>query len=107
MGVKYNMIIKVDYTDGSFVEYRSYKSTKFKGKVHVHESSIHDSKCEDVSLSFFLDFAFETSKTVKACYLAKNNSSNSEYVNNAFTGDLLAEWEMVTRKIREELTACG
>lgn len=101
------MIIKVEYTDGAFVEYRSYKNTKFKGSMRDYEGSDFDVKSEDISLSFFLDFAFETTKTVKACYLTKSNSTEDEYVNNAFTGNLLAEWEMVTRKIRKEMTAHG
>lgn len=101
------MIIKVEYINGSFVEYRSYKNTKFKGRMRDFEGADFDAKSENISLSFFLDFAFQTTKTVKACYLSKNNSTDSEYVNNAFTGDLLAEWEVVTRKIREELTAHG
>ena len=96
------MIIKIEYTNGSFVEYRSYKNTKFKGRMRDYEGKYFDVKSEDISLSFFLDFAFQTTKTVKTCYLSKNNSTSSEYVNNAFTGDLLAEWEMVTRRIRKE-----
>ena len=101
------MIIKVEYTDASFVEYRSYKSTKFKGRMRDFEGRDFDAKSEDISLSFFLDFAFDTPKKVKACYLTKNNSTDSEYSNSAFTGDLLAEWETVTRRIRKELTAHG
>ena len=101
------MIIKVEYSNGSFVEYRSYKATKFKGRMREYEGSDFDAKSEDISLSFFLDFAFETTKTVKACYLSKSQTTDSEYVNSAFTGDLLAEWEMVTRKIRKELVAHG
>ena len=99
------MIIKVEYTDGSFVEFRSYKNTNFKGRMRDFEGLDFDAKSEDISLSFFLDFAFETTKTVKACYLTKNRATDSEYINNAFTGDLLAEWETVTRRIRKELTA--
>lgn len=101
------MIIKVEYTDNTFVEYRSYKNTHFKGRMRDYEGSDFDATTEDISLSFFLDFAFETTKKVKACYLTKNNSTDSEYVNSSFTGELLAEWEMVTRKIRKELTAHG
>ena len=101
------MIIKVEYKDGTFVEYRSYKNTKFKGRMRDYEGSDFDAKSEDISLSFFLDFAFETTKTVKACYLTKNRATESEYVNNAFTGDLLAEWETVTRRIRKEIVAHG
>lgn len=101
------MIIKVEYNDGSFVEFRSYKSTKFKGRLRDYEGSGFDAKTEDISLSFFLDFAFETTKTVKACYLTKSNSTDSEYVNSAFTGELLAEWETVTRRIRKEMVAHG
>ena len=99
------MIIKVEYTDGSFVEYRSYKNTKFKGRMRDYEGVDFDAKTEDISLSFFLDFAFETTKEVKACYLTKNRPTDSEYVNSAFTGDLLAEWETVTRMIRKEMAA--
>ena len=62
-----------------------------------------DAKSENISLSFFLDFAFQTTKTVKACYMSKNGSTNGEYVNQAFTGELLAEWELVTRRIRKEV----
>ena len=101
------MIIKVEYTDGSFVEYRSYKKMKFKGRMRDYEGVDFDAKSEDINLTFFLDFAFETTKTVKACYLTKNRATDSEYVNNAFTGELLAEWETVTRRIRKELTAHG
>lgn len=101
------MIIKVEYNDGTFVEYRSYKNTHFKGRMRDYEGSDFDANSEDISLSFFLDFAFETTKKVKACYLTKSRSTVSEYVNNAFNGDLLAEWEIVTRKIRKELTAHG
>ena len=101
------MIIKVEYTDGAYVEFRSYKNTKFKGRMRDYEGTDFDAKTEDISLTFFLDFAFETTKTVKACYLTKNNSTDSEYVNSAFTGELLAEWETVTRRIRKELTAHG
>ena len=101
------MIIKVEYNDNSFVEYRSYKNTKFKGCMRDYEGTDFDAKSEDISLSFFLDFAFETTKTVKACYLTKNNSTDSEYVNSAFTGKLLAEWETVTRRIRKEMVAHG
>ena len=100
-GVK--MIIKVEYKDGSFVEFRSYKNTKFKGRMRDYEGVDFEAKSEDISLSFFLDFAFETTKEVKACYLTKNTPTGSEYVNSAFTGELLAEWEMVTRKIRKEM----
>ena len=99
------MIIKVEYIDNSFVEFRSYKSTKFKGRMRDYEGSDFDAKSEDISLTFFLDFAFETTKTVKACYLTKSNSTDSEYVNSAFTGELLAEWETVTRRIRKEMSA--
>ena len=101
------MIIKVEYIDGSFVEYRSYKNTKFKGKMRDYEGLDFDAKSEEISLTFFLDFAFETTKSIKACYLSKSNSTSSEYVNNAFTGELLAEWETVTRKIRKEMSAHG
>lgn len=101
------MIIKVEYNDNTFVEYRSYKNTKFKGRMRDYEGVDFDARSEDISLSFFLDFAFETTKTVKACYLTKNNSTGNEYVNSAFTGDLLAEWEIVTRKIRKEITTHG
>ena len=101
------MIIKVEYNDGAFVEFRSYKNTHFKGRMRDYEGTDFDARTEDISLSFFLDFAFETTKTVKACYMTKSCSTSNEYVNNAFTGDLLAEWEMVTRKIRKELTAHG
>ena len=99
------MIIKIEYTDNSFVEFRSYKSTKFKGRMRDYEGTDFDARSENISLSFFLDFAFETTKTIKACYLSKNNSTDSEYVNSAFTGELLAEWETVTRRIRKELVA--
>ena len=99
------MIIKIEYTDNSFVEFRSYKNTKFKGRMRDYEGSDFDAKSEDISLTFFLDFAFETTKTVKACYLTKSNSTDSEYVNSAFTGELLAEWETVTRRIRKEMAA--
>ena len=101
------MIIKIEYTDNTFVEYRSYKNTKFKGRMRDYEGKDFDAWSEDISLSFFLDFAFETTKTVKSCYLTKSRSTESEYVNNAFTGDLLAEWETVTRRIRKEITANG
>lgn len=101
------MIIKIEYNDNTFVEYRSYKNTKFKGRMRDYEGVDFDAKSEDISLSFFLDFAFETTKTVKACYLTKNNSTENEYVNSAFTGELLAEWETVTRRIRKELIANG
>lgn len=101
------MTIKIEYTDNTFVEFRSYKNTHFKGRMRDYEGSDFDVMSEDISLSFFLDFAFETTKTVKACYLTKSNSTKIEYVNSAFTGDLLAEWEMVTRKIRKEMTAHG
>ena len=97
------MVIKVEYTNGSFVEYRSYKNTKFKGRMRDFEGADFDAKSEDISLSFFLDFAFQTTKTVKACYLSKNQSTSNEYVNQAFNGDLLAEWELVTRRIRKEV----
>ena len=99
------MIIKVEYTDGSFVEFRSYKNTKFKGRMRDYEGVDFDAKSEDISLTFFLDFAFETTKSIKACYLSKSNSTSNEYVNSAFTGELLAEWEIVTRRIRKELVA--
>ena len=101
------MIIKVEYKDGSFVEFRSYKNTKFKGRMRDYEGVDFDAKSEDISLTFFLDFAFETTKEVKACHLTKNSTTDSEYVNSAFTGELLAEWETVTRRIRKELTAHG
>ena len=101
------LIIKVEYIDGSFVEFRSYKNTKFKGRMRDYEGSDFDAKTEDISLAFFLDFAFETTKTVKSCYLTKSRATDREYVNNAFTGELLAEWEMVTRKIRKEISAHG
>ena len=101
------MIIKVEYYDNSFVEFRSYKNTKFKGRMRDYEGVDFDAKSEDISLAFFLDFAFETTKEIKACYLTKSNSTDSEYVNSAFTGELLAEWEMVTRKIRKEMSAHG
>lgn len=100
------MIIKIEYTDNTFVEFRSYKNTHFKGRMRDYEGTDFDARSEDISLSFFLDFAFETTKTVKACYLTKNSTKN-EYVNSAFTGELLAEWETVTRRIRKELTANG
>lgn len=101
------MIIKVEYTDNTFVEYRSYKNTHFKGRIRDYEGRDFDARSEDISLSFFLDFAFETTKTVKSCYFTKSSSTESEYVNTAFTGYLLAEWETVTRRIRKELTAHG
>lgn len=101
------MIIKIEYNDNTFVEFRSYKNTHFKGRMRDYEGKDFDARYEDISLSFFLDFAFETTKTVKACYLTKSNSTESEYINSAFTGELLAEWELVTRKIRKELTAHG
>ena len=101
------MIIKVEYKDGTFVEYRSYKNTKFKGRMRDYEGVDFDAKSEDISLTFFLDFAFETTKTVKACYLSKSNSTSSEYANSAFTGELLLEWETVTRRIRKEMSAHG
>ena len=101
------MTIKVEYTDGSFVEFRSYKNIEFKGRMRDYEGLDFDAKSEDISLTFFLDFAFETTKEVKACYLSKSNSTSSEYVNSAFTGELLSEWETVTRRIRKELTAHG
>lgn len=101
------MIIKVEYNDGTFVEYRSYKATKFKGRMRDYEGKDFDARSEDISLTFFLDFAFETTKTIKACYLTKSNSTEGEYVNSSFTGELLAEWETVTRRIRKELTAHG
>ena len=101
------MIIKVEYTDKTFVEFRSYKNTHFKGIMRDYEGKNFDARSEDISLSFFLDFAFETTKTVKSCYLTKSNSTDSEYVNSAFTGDLLAEWETMTRRIRKDLTAHG
>lgn len=101
------MIIKVEYSDNSYVEFRSYKNTKFKGRMRDYEGVDFDAKSEDISLTFFLDFAFETTKSIKACYLSKSNSTSSEYVNSAFTGDLLAEWETVTRRIRKEITAHG
>ena len=101
------MIIKIEYTDNTFVEFRSYKNTHFKGRMRDYEGKDFDARSEDISLSFFPDFAFETTKTVKACYLTKNRATDSEYVNNAFTGELLAEWELVTKKIRKELTAHG
>ena len=99
------MIIKVDYTDGSFVEFRSYKSTKFKGRMRDYEGVDFDAKTEDISLTFFLDFAFETTKSIKACYMKRSQSTSTEYANSAFTGELLAEWETVTRSIRKEITA--
>lgn len=95
------MTITVNYTDGSFVEYKSYKNTKFTGSMRDYENPSFDNKIEDVSLAFFLDFAFETVKTVKACYLSRCNSTENEYVNNAFNGELLTEWEQVTRQIRK------
>lgn len=102
------MIIKVEYEDGSFVEFRSYKKTHFKGRMHDYEDAVEfDVKLEDVSLTFFLDFAFDTPKIVKACYLNKVSSTDGEYLNSAFTGELLAEWETVTRRIRKEITANG
>ena len=101
------MIIRIEYTDDTFVEFRSYKKTHFKGRMRDYEGKDFDAWSEDISLSFFLDFAFETTKTVKACYLSKNNSTDSEPINSAFTGELLAEWETVTRRIRKELTAHG
>ena len=101
------MIIRVEYIDDSFVEFISYKNTKFKGRMRDYEGVEFDAKSEDISLSFFLDFAFETTKEVKACYLKKSNSTSSEYANSAFTGELLAEWEMVTRKIRKEMSYHG
>lgn len=101
------MIIKVEYTDGTFVEFRSYKNTHFKGRMRDYEGKDFDAKSEDISLTFFLDFAFETTKKVKSCYLTKSRPTDSEYVNNAFTGELLAEWETVTRRIRKEITAHG
>ena len=101
------MIIKVEYTDDSFVEFRSYKNTKFKGRMRDYEGVDFDAKSEDISLTFFLDFAFETTKEVKACYLTKSRPTGSEYVNSAFTGELLAEWETVTRRIRKEIRAHG
>ena len=101
------MIIKVEYTDNTFVEFRSYKNTHFKGRMRNYEGVDFDAKSEDISLSFFLDFAFETTKEVKACYLSKSGATDSEYVNSAFTGELLAEWETVTRRIRKELTVHG
>ena len=101
------MIIKVEYIDDTFVEFRSYKTTKFKGCMRDYEGTDFDARSEDISLSFFLDFAFETTKKVKACYLTKNNSTENEYVNSAFTGELLAEWETVTRRIRKELAYHG
>ena len=101
------MIIKVEYSDGTFVEYRSYKNSKFKGRMRDYEGVDFDAKSEDISLTFFLDFAFETTKEVKACYLTKNDSTSSEYANTAFTGELLAEWETVTRRIRKEMSAHG
>ena len=101
------MIIKVEYTDGAFVEFRSYKNTHFKGRMRDYEGLDFDAISEDISLSFFLDFAFETTKSIKSCYMTKSRSTSTEYVNNAFTGDLLAEWETVTRRIRKEMTAHG
>ena len=97
------MIIKVEYTDGTFVEYRSYKSTKFKGRMRDYEGIDFDAKSEDISLSFFLDFAFETTKSIKACYMTESRPISTEYANTAFTGELLAEWETVTRRIRKEV----
>ena len=97
------MIIKVEYNDGSFVEYRSYKNTRFKGRMRDYEGVDFDAKSEDISLTFFLDFAFETTKSIKACYMTRSQSSSTEYANGAFTGDLLAEWETVTRRIRKEV----
>ena len=99
------MIIKVEYNDGSFVEYRSYKNTKFKGRMRDYEGVDFDAKSEDISLTFFLDFAFETTKSIKACYMTRSQSTSTEYANSAFTGELLAEWETVTRRIRKEMTA--
>ena len=101
------MIIKVEYNDGSFVEFRSYKNTKFKGRMRDYEGVDFDAKSEDISLSFFLDFAFETTKSIKACYMTRSQSTSTEYANSAFTGELLAEWETVTRGIRKEITANG
>ena len=101
------MIIKVEYTDNTFVEFRSYKNTHFKGCMRDGEGKHFDARSEDISLSYFLDFAFETTKNVKACYLSKSNSTSIEYVNSAFTGELLAEWETVTRRIRKEIIANG
>lgn len=97
------MTIKVEYTNGSFVEYRSYKTTKYIGSMRDFHNHAFDNRIEEVKLSFFLDFAFETTKTVKACYLSKCNSTETEHVNQAFTGDLLAEWEQVTRQIRKRV----
>ena len=102
-GVK--MIIKVEYTDGTYIEYRSYKNTKFKGRMCDYEGVDFDAKSEDISLSFFLDFAFETTKSIKACYMTRRESTSTEYANSAFTGELLAEWETVTRRIRKEMSA--
>ena len=99
------MIIKIEYTDNTFVEFRSYKNTHFKGRMRDYEGKDFDARSEDISLSFFLDFAFETTKKVKSCYLTKNNSTENEYVNSAFTGELLAEWETVTRRIRKEVSS--
>lgn len=101
------MIIKIEYTDNTFVEFRSYKSTHFKGRMRDYEDKDFDARSEDISLSFFLDFAFQTTKIIKACYLTTNNSTKNEYVNSAFTGELLAEWETVTRSIRKELSVHG
>ena len=101
------MIIKVEYIDGTFVEFRSYKTTKFKGCMRDYEGADFDAKSEDISLTFFLDFAFETTKSIKACYMTKSQSSSTEYANSAFTGELLEEWEMVTRKLRKEMTSHG
>ena len=98
------MIIKVEYIDGTFVEFRSYKTTKFKGRMRDYEGSDFDAKSEDISLTFFLDFAFETTKSIKACYMTRSQSSLTEYSNSAFTGELLAEWETVTRRIRKEVS---
>ena len=100
------MIIKVEYTDDTFVEFRSYKNMKFKGRMRDYEDTDFDVKLEDVSLSFFLDFAFETPKSIKACYMTGSQSS-IEYSNSALTGELLAEWETVTRRIRKELSVHG
>lgn len=101
------MIIKIEYTDNTFVEFRSYKNTHFKGRMCDYEGKDFDARSENISLSFFLDFAFETTKKVKSCYLTKSPSTEREFVNNAFTGELLAEWETVTRRIRKELTVHG
>lgn len=94
------MIIKVEYTDGSFVEFRSYKKTIYTGSMRDFENHTF---IEDVKMSFFLDFAFETTKKVKACYLSKCRPTETEYVNHAFTADLLTEWEQVTRQIRKRV----